>query len=319
MLKFLPLVLVSFSLFAQETPSESSPITKEKDKIYLASSRPLSSYYSHPLANALARSTDNEIHTMYISVGFGSGGTSSEQLMHSVALDISKVKPDVIIADELDANQYLLTLLDDSYKERILFVGRTIPSSLPREKVFRVSNLAGKIVSLVTEMNLFPDTYYVLYDTTGLTARDSYNLKKSLEGLSSTVKFYEISSIQELTDLMLEINKNQRGVIINNMTAIRDDEFGTVVRMKEIKEAIAKRNFKHLTIGFNYIPDAMNEGLILELDYLDIVRSYFLGGKKPNEMDPLKFTLYIDKSRLRLLGYKNNYIAALESISVIIE
>lgn len=309
MKKFLPLV-TSLIISAQAVAG---------NETFIVSSRPLATYYGHPLASELARFKQSEVSSLYISLGFGDGGTSSEQLMYSVALDIQKLKPNTIIVDEVDATSHLLTLLPPEYKSRTWFINRTGVQGVDRDYVFRVSNLARELVQTISEMNLFPDAYYVLYDTTGLTARDSFNLKKNLQGLANTVKFYEVSTVQQLEDLLISFNKNQRGVIVNNMTALTDSEFGTVVKMQEIKDIISRRNTRHLTVGFNFMPGQNNECLIFELDYSPVVQEFFLRGKEPVDMDPLPFKLLVNKRKMRLLGYKNHYIAAFEQIDVIVE
>ena len=79
----------------------------QKQIVYLVSSRPLGSFYSHPLSAQLATQTHNDVYAMYITLGYGDGGTSSEQLMHSVSEDIQRVDPSIVIIDEVDAAGYL--------------------------------------------------------------------------------------------------------------------------------------------------------------------------------------------------------------------
>tara|TARA_B100000214_G_scaffold10058_1_gene7291 strand:- start:71173 stop:72114 length:942 start_codon:yes stop_codon:yes gene_type:complete len=291
----------------------------QKQIVYLVSSRPLGSFYSHPLSAQLATQTHNDVYAMYITLGYGDGGTSSEQLMHSVSEDIQRVDPSIVIIDEVDAAGYLQTLLPEKYRTKSYFISRSTTAGLPRSSLFRVQNLGLRITDLMTEMNLFPETYYILYDSSGLTARDSYNLRKTLQGITGSVKAIEVTSAQQLDDILLELNKNQRGVIINNMMTLIDDEFGSYVGAAEIKEIIRRRNKKHLTVGFSFLPDTKNECVIFQTDYYPIVREFFHKGQNPDDMWPLPFKLYVDKGAMRSLGYKNNYIAAHETIDVIVE
>lgn len=311
MKKLLAGLLLALSSSAQEAD--------DINTIYLVSSRPLASFYSHPLSANIVRNTDKDVYALYITLGYGDYGTSSEQLMHSVALDIQRVDPQMIIVDEVDATSYLLTLLPEKYKNITYFINRSFTDGIPRSRLFRIENLGFKITSLVSAMNLFPDTYYILYDTTGLTARDSYNLKNSLQAITGSVKSFEVSSVKQLEALLTKLNENQRGVIINNMMALTDDEFGSIVKMKEIKEILQRKNSKHLSIGFSYLPEIDNECLVFQLDYGSVVNDFISNNIEPEDMNPLPFRVYVDKSRMRSLGFKKNYIAAHEDIDVLVE
>lgn len=313
------LLIFTSVCMAQQQPNQNWLLTvgAERELIYVVSTRPLAELYSHPLTSALNQLIGERAYVYASYLGRRAGvGTSSEQLMHTVDQDIQRMQPDRIILDGVEASSYLLELLPSEYHTRTTVISRGT-LNVPEDVVkIRVLNLAVVITELIDTMSVFPDTFYILYDSSGLTARESFQLKKNLGSFRiGNIKAVEITTIQELDDFLLGINDSQRGVIINNLMTLRDNELNTEIRLEQIKETITRRNRTHLEIGFNYLPNSKNESVILEFDYPSFVTDYV------SEQDISKkrygFRLIVSKGQMNRLKLKNNYIAALNDIDVL--
>lgn len=307
----LALSIISSACIAQQNWLQT--VGSDKELVYVVSTRPLAEIYGHPLTGALSRGLGDRgfVYASYLGRSAGVG-TSSEQLMHTVDQDIQRMQPDHIILDNVEASSYLLDLLPSVYDERTTVISTGGQSSLPDSVTSaRVKNLAVVITNLIDTMNVFPDKFYILFDSSGLTARESFQLKKSLGNFKiSSIQSVEISTIQQLEDFLISINGQQRGVIINNLMTLRDHELNTEVRLEQIKETLVRRNRTHLEIGFNYLPNSRNESIILELDYSRIAED-FLQGSVDQTYD---FRLIVSRRQMQRLNLKNNYIAALKDI-----
>lgn len=307
----LALSVVSSACLAQQNWLQT--VDSEKELIYVVSNRPLAEIYGHPLTGSLSRLMGDEgfVYASYLGRSTG-GGTSSEQLMHTVDQDIQRMQPDRIILDNVEASSYLLDLLPDVYNERTTVISSSGQATQGEVSRARIKNLAVVITDLIDTMNVFPDKFYILFDSSGLTARDSFQLKKSLGNFKiGSIQSVEISTIQQLDDFLIGINEEQRGVIINNLMSLRDHELNTEIRLKQIKETIVRRNRKHLEIGFNYLPNSRNESIILELDYPSIAEDFISKGMTDQLYD---FRLIVSRRQMQRLGLKNSYIAALKDI-----
>jgi hypothetical protein len=292
----------------------------DKEIIYIVSTRPLADIYTHPLASNLTNNTSSYVYGLYLGLSNGTG-TSSEQSLHTVSLDIQKMSPALIIVDDIISSSYLLKLLPQKFRDRTILISKSNLDLEQEDKHRRVKieSVAEEIVHLACKMNLFPESYYIFYDNTGLTANEASALKRNLTRLGAgSIKSFEIKTIQELDDLLFELNKNEKGVIISTVLSLVDEEFGQRIGLEEIKNTIRRRNTKHLEIGFNYLPETRNESIILELDYGHFIREYFVEKKKPKDIQ-IPFKVIINKRKLNRLGFKKNYIAALDDIDVLVE
>lgn len=314
MIKWLVFLLTTCSCAAEQNWLQT--VNTDKELIYVVSTRPLGEIYGHPLAVALSSLYYPKGYVYASYLGFTAGvGTSSEQLMHSVDQDIQRMQPTRIILDQVEASSYLLDLLPKKYHAHTTVISKgadVLPESVTK---VRLKSLAVVITNLIDNMNIFPDKFYILFDASGLTARDSFQLKKSLSSFRiSSIESVEISTIQQLDDFLIDINKQQRGVIINNLMTLKDTELNTTIDLGKIKETLVRRNLKHLEIGFNYLPNSRNESVILELDYAKWAADYSAGIVSKS---PYSFRLIISRSQMRKLKLKNNYIAALKGIDAL--
>jgi hypothetical protein len=292
-----------------------------RDQIYIVSSRVLGDTYGHPLVRGLVQNKMGEyIYTMYLDHGQQITRTTGEQLMHKVATDVQRLDPSLLILDEIGAAGYLMDLLPLSYREKTYYITRTdLARSLGQENRIRTDNVSINIRKLVDTFNLFPETYYILYNPGTASARSSYKLKQELTALRvGKIESYEVVTDKDLENLLLRLNANQRGVIINNISGLEGAEFGNPLTPEQIKSIVTRRNLKHMEIGFIFIQGVQNESVILEPDYGTAIQAF---AQKPIDLSgvTIDFRVVVSKGQMTKLGYKANYVSGHEIIDQVVE
>lgn len=301
------LLFVSMTVFGFE-------VDKSKPVIYIVNQNPTAPYYGNAAASYIAKKFPAySVHAYYLKMDFQNSKGTARFLVEAVVGDIRRIKPAFVILQATGISKELIEALPD---QKIVTFGFNAGPN-----VITIQNPVDRLVEALEAMEYEYDKFYILTDSS--TASRQYALAyESLLGKKNVpkakIETTHIHDTRMLEKKLRELNKMPRGVILNLMTEIQDDESTANKYAIDIKRILVRVNKKHIDVG-GYLIHEGNESILLRMDYDKIGPFIENIGKDTSKIPQVPIRLYFNTQRLSALGLSKNYVQGIAYIDEIIK
>lgn len=309
-MRFLALVLlllVSMTVFGFQ-------IDKSKPVIYLVNQNPTAPYYGNAAASYIAKKFPSySVYAYYLDMDFQNSRGTARFLVEAVVSDVRRVKPAFVIIQATGISKELIEALPDQKIIAFSFV------SSPN--VIAVQNPVDKLLEALHAMEYDYDKFYILSDSSTVS-RQYAAMYESLLGKKNIpktkIETTHIADTRMLEKKLRELNKMPRGIILNLMTEIQNDESSANKYAIDIKRILVRLNKRHIDVG-GYLIHEGNESILLRMDYDKIGPFIENIGKDTSKIPHVPIRLYFNTQRLSELGLSKNYVQGISYIDEIIK
>lgn len=301
------LLLVSMAVFGFD-------VDKSKPVIYLVNQNPTAPYYGNAAASYIAkRFPSYSVYAYYLNMDFKNSRGTTRFLVEAVVSDIRRVKPAFVILQANGTSKELIEALPD--QKIVTF------SFSPGPNTIVIQNPVDKLLEALNAMDYEYDKFYILTDSSTVSrqyavAYETLLGKKNVP--KAKIETTHIADTRMLEKKLRELNKMPRGVILNLMTEIQNDESSANKYAIDIKRILVRLNKKHIDVG-GYLIHEGNESILLRMDYDKIGPFIENIGKDTSKIPQVPIRLYFNTQRLSALGLSKNYVQGISYIDEIIK
>lgn len=300
--RFLLLLVLVFPVFGMEYQDKSKPV------IYFLNQNPISAYYGNAAASYIShRSTKYRVYSFYLKMDFGKSVGHKRFLIDSVIDDIKRIDPEIIVVHGSGLSKEVRAAFP---KKKVMEFSFSVTGS-----DFHEDNPVSRLISFTKALNFDPSKFFIMDDGSlkGKRASEIYKDAILKAGIpEKQIQTISVRSVQELESKLRVLNRHDKGVIINCMYELADDEHTNHKLVVDIKKTLVRYNRTHLDVGGYRFGDS-NEAIILQLDYAGI--GAFLDGTAKTAR--LKTRLYANIHRMETLGFRP--VQAVEHIDEIVK
>lgn len=302
-------LLLAFPVLGSNLLSTGKPV------IYYVTQNPISSYYGDPIASYLARRFPSyQVYAYYLQMDTGTSGTTGKYLLDVVVRDINRIVPKYVFV-------YNSGMVDALKKE---LVGIKVADfSLAKNDLdIQVEDPTKRLLKILEEFRYEYGRVHILTDSTNQSGRNArlYSRLLIANGLDpKKLDVIKLSNVKELEAKLRSLNSETKGVLINAMYVLKDQELSKFSYAVDLKRTVVRINRKHLDIN-NYLSRNENEALIFLID-TESAGEYFASSVTDiplTQSEPIRFRVILNVKRMDALGLKDNYLRGISHVDALI-